>query len=294
MDHAELFQEIRKLEIVTRALVNDRLAGQYQSVFKGRGMAFDQVRQYEIGDDVRLIDWNVSARMNAPYIKMFVEEREMTVMLLVDASASELFGTTHQSKSRLAAKLAATLAFSAIKNNDRVGLVMFTDRVELFVPPKKGKKHVLRVISEILQFKPAGRGTDLSVGLDYLNKVTKHRSIAFLISDFLADGWERSLRLTKTKHDLVPLCVVDPREEEMVDVGVVYVEDPETGEIVPVDTISKAVREGYAEAMRKRRGERERLFRRHRIDFINISTKDADMSALVNFFHIRARRAMRG
>jgi uncharacterized protein (DUF58 family) len=232
--------------------------------------------------------------MNAPYIKMFVEEREMTVMLLVDASASEQFGTAHQTKARLAAKLAATLAFSAIKNNDRVGLVMFTDRVELFVPPKKGKKHVLRVISEILRFRPEGRGTDLSVGLDYLNKVAKHRSVAFLISDFLAEGWERALRLSKTRHDLVPLCVVDPREEEMANVGVVYVEDPETSEVVPVDTASRAVREAYAEAMRRRRAERERLFRRHRIDFVNISTADADMSALVNFFHIRARRAMRG
>jgi len=294
MDHAELFKEIRKIEIVTRALVNDRLAGQYQSVFKGRGMAFDQVRQYELGDDVRLIDWNVSARMNAPYIKMFVEEREMTVMLLVDASASEKFGTARQTKARLAAKLAATLAFSAIKNNDRVGLVMFTDRIELFVPPKKGKKHVLRVISEILRFNPKGRGTDLSVGLDYLCKVAKHRSIAFLISDFLADGWERSLRLADTKHDLVPVCVTDPREEEMSNVGVVYVEDPESGAVVPVDTASRRVRTAYAEAMRRRRAERERLFRRRRIDFVNISTSDADMSALVSFFEIRARRAMRG
>jgi uncharacterized protein (DUF58 family) len=232
--------------------------------------------------------------MNAPYIKMFVEEREMTVMLLVDASASEQFGTAHQTKARLAAKLAATLAFSAIKDNDRVGLVMFTDRVELFVPPKKGKKHVLRVVSEILRFRPAGRGTDLSVGLDYLSKVAKHRSVAFLISDFLADGWERSLRLAKTKHDLVPVCVGDPREEEMTNVGVVYVEDPESGAVTPVDTSSRRVREAYAEVMRRRRGERERLFRRHRIDFVNISTTDADMSALVNFFQIRARRAMRG
>jgi len=294
MDHSELFKEIRKIEIVTRSLVNDRLAGQYQSVFKGRGMAFDEVRQYMPGDDVRLIDWNVSARMNAPYVKLFVEEREMTVMLLVDASASGMFGTARQTKSRLAAKLAATLAFSAIKNNDRVGLVMFTDRVELFVPPKKGKKHVLRVISEILRFRPEGKGTDLAVGLDYLNKVAKHRSVAFLVSDFLAEGWERALRLAKTKHDLVPVCVADPREEEMADVGVVYVEDPETGAVVPVDTASRAVRERYADAMRRRRGERERLFRRHRIDFVNVSTADPDMAALVTFFRIRARRALRG
>jgi uncharacterized protein (DUF58 family) len=186
MDHsdsnAELFKEIRKIEIYTRRLVNDQLAGQYQSVFKGRGMAFDEVRQYQPGDDVRLIDWNVSARMNGVYVKLFTEEREMTVMLVVDVSASELFGTTHQTKARLAAKVAATMAFSAIKNNDRVGLIMFTDRIEMVVPPKKGKKHVLRVISEILRFRPTGRGTDIKIGLDYLGKIAKHRAVAFLIS----------------------------------------------------------------------------------------------------------------
>lgn len=293
MDHAELFREIRKIEIVTRNLVNDQLAGQYQSVFKGRGMAFDEVRQYQHGDDVRLIDWNVSARMNEPYIKMFVEEREMTVMLLVDVSASESFGTTHQTKARLAAKLAATLAFSAIKNNDRVGLIMFTDRVELFVPPKKGKKHVLRVVSEILRFKPEGRGTDLRVGLDYLGRVAKRRSAAFLISDFIADDWEQSLRMAQSKHDLVPICVTDPREEDLADLGLVYLEDPETGEVTPVDTSSRSVREAYAEEYQARKSAREHLFRKHRIDYITMSTCDEDMSALVNFFRIRARRAMR-
>jgi len=293
MDHAELFREIRKIEIVTRNLVNDQLAGQYQSVFKGRGMAFDEVRQYQHGDDVRLIDWNVSARMNEPYIKMFVEEREMTVMLLVDVSASESFGTTHQTKARLAAKLAATLAFSAIKNNDRVGLIMFTDRVELFVPPKKGKKHVLRVVSEILRFKPEGRGTDLRVGLDYLGRVAKRRSAAFLISDFIADDWEQSLRMAQSKHDLVPICVTDPREEDLADLGLVYLEDPETGEVAPVDTSSRSVREAYAEEYQARKSAREHLFRKHRIDYITMSTGDEDMSALVNFFRIRARRAMR-
>ncbi len=293
MDHAELFREIRKIEIVTRNLVNDQLAGQYQSVFKGRGMAFDEVRQYQHGDDVRLIDWNVSARMNEPYIKMFVEEREMTVMLLVDVSASGSFGTTHQTKARLAAKVAATVAFSAIKNNDRVGLVMFTDRIELFVPPKKGKKHVLRVVSEILRFKPEGRGTDLNVGLEYLGKVAKRRSAAFLISDFIADGWERSLRLAQTKHDLIPVCVTDPREEELANMGVVYVEDPETGQVTAVDTSSKRVREAYSREFALRKADREHLFRKHRIDHITMSTIEEDLGALVNFFRIRARRARR-
>ena len=294
MEHAELFKEIRKIEIVTRQLVNDQLAGQYQSVFKGRGMAFEEVRQYQHGDDVRLIDWNVSARMNDVFVKLFVEEREMTVLLAVDVSASEGFGTTHQSKARLAAKVAATLAFSAIKNNDRVGLVMFTDRVELYVPPKKGKKHVLRVISEILRFRPEGRGTRLTVGLDYLGKVAKQRSVAFLISDFIDDGWERSLRLAKTKHDLIPVCITDPREEAIENLGVVYVEDPESGEVHAVDTAARRVRERYETEMKRLRAEREHLFRRHRIDFINLSTADTDLSPLVSFFRLRARRAMRG
>jgi len=252
MDHAELFKEIRRIEIVTRALVNDRLAGQYQSVFKGRGMAFDQVRQYELGDDVRLIDWNVSARMNAPYIKMFVEEREMTVMLLVDASASEQFGTARQTKSKLAAKLAATLAFSAIKNNDRVGLVMFTDRVELFVPPKKGKKHVLRVISEILRFNPKGRGTDIAVGLDYLSKVAKHRSVAFLISDFLDEGYLDVLRSANRRHDVVCVVVGDRREREIPPTGLIALADAETGRTRLVDTSSPVLHEAVAAAARDR------------------------------------------
>lgn len=294
MDHTELFKEIRQIEIVTRSLVNDQLAGQYQSVFKGRGMAFDEVRQYQHGDDVRLIDWNVSARMNEPYIKVFVEEREMTVMLVVDVSASETFGTTHQTKSRLAAKLAAMFAFSAIKNNDRVGLIMFTDQIELYVPPKKGKKHVLRVISEILRFRPEGRGTDIKVGLDYLGRVAKQKTAAFLISDFIDEGWESALRLAQTKHDLVPVCIEDPNEQTLTDMGIVFFEDPETGEVFEVDTASPKVRETFENMAKVRKHNREHLFRKNRIDFISLSTGDKDMSALVNFFRIRAKRAMRG
>ena len=292
--NAELFKEIRKIEIYTRRLVNDQLAGQYQSVFKGRGMAFDEVRQYQPGDDVRLIDWNVSARMNGVYVKLFTEEREMTVMLVVDVSASELFGSTHQTKARLAAKVAATLAFSAIKNNDRVGLIMFTDRIEMVVPPKKGKKHVLRVISEILRFRPTGRGTDIKIGLDYLGKIAKHRAVAFLISDFIDEGWNQALRLAQTRHDLIPVCVGDPREETLGDLGVLYVEDPETGHIQAVDTSSRLVRQAYEREVKRRRAERETLFRKLQIDFINLSTEDTDMASLVNFFRIRARRARRG
>lgn len=292
MEHSELFAEIKKIEIVTRNLVNDQLAGQYHSVFKGRGMAFDEVRQYQQGDDVRLIDWNVSARMNEPYIKVFVEEREMTVMLLVDVSASLSFGTV-STKSRLSAKLAAIFAFSAIQNNDRVGLIMFSDKIELFVPPKKGKKHVLRVVQEILRFRPEGKGTEIACGLDYLSKVTKHKSVGVLISDFQDDGYERSLRLANSKHDLIPICISDPVEQAIPRMGVVYMEDTETGDVFPVDTDSKQVREAFEYEMKKRTAEREHLFRKNRIDFIRMSSGDDDMTPLVNFFRRRSKRAMR-
>src|SRR5688572_20102986 len=227
----ELLKKIRKIEIYTSKLVNDRLAGQYQSVFKGRGMAFSEVRQYLPGDDVRLIDWNVSARMNEPYVKLFVEEREMTVMLLIDMSASGLFGSIAQSKREVAAEVAALVAFSAIKNNDRVGLIIFTDQVERFVPPKKGKKHVLRVISEILTYEPRSPRTNLGVGLDFLGRIARRRAVAFMVSDFLASPaqYERSLRITARRHDLVPVTVTDPLEEAFPDVGLLELEDPETG-----------------------------------------------------------------
>ncbi|MBN2527969.1 MAG: DUF58 domain-containing protein [Deltaproteobacteria bacterium] len=292
MQHGELFAEIRKIEIVTRNLVNDQLAGQYHSVFKGRGMAFDEVRQYQQGDDVRLIDWNVSARMNEPYVKVFVEEREMTVMLLVDVSASLSFGTV-STKSRLSAKLAAVFAFSAIQNNDRVGLIMFSDKIELFVPPKKGKKHVLRVVQEILRFRPEGKGTDISCGLNYLNRVTKHKSVGVVISDFQDENYERSLRLANSRHDLIPICISDPGEELLPGMGVLYMEDTESGEVFAVDTDSAHVREAFDREMKKRRAEREHLFRKNRIDFINMSSGKDDMTPLVNFFKRRSKRAMR-
>ncbi|MBN2343540.1 MAG: DUF58 domain-containing protein [Deltaproteobacteria bacterium] len=292
MEHSELFAEIKKIEIVTRNLVNDQLAGQYHSVFKGRGMAFDEVRQYQQGDDVRLIDWNVSARMNEPYIKVFVEEREMTVMLLVDVSASQSFGTV-ATKARLSAKLAAIFAFSAIQNNDRVGLIMFSDKIELFVPPKKGKKHVLRVVQEILKFRPEGKGTDISCGLDYLNKVTKRKAVGVLISDFQDERYEQSLRLANSRHDLVPICISDPVEEVLPGMGVVYMEDSETGEVFAVDTDSRQVREAFEYEMKKRRASREHLFRKNRIDFVNMSSGTDDMTPLVNFFRRRSKRAMR-
>src|SRR5262245_43509013 len=215
----ELLKKIRKIEIHTARLVNQQLAGHYQSVFKGRGMAFSEVRQYQAGDDVRFIDWNVSARMNEPYVKLFTEEREMTVVLLVDMSASGLFGSGLQSKREVAAEVAALVAFSAIKNNDRVGLIIFTDRVETFVPPKKGKKHVLRVISEILTYQPSSARTDLRGALDYLGKIARRRAVAFLVSDFLADGWNHALQVASRRHDLVPVVIGDPMEEALPRMG---------------------------------------------------------------------------
>src|SRR5262245_34188947 len=263
----ELLKKIRKIEIHTARLVNQQLAGHYQSVFKGRGMAFSEVRQYQAGDDVRFIDWNVSARMNEPYVKLFTEEREMTVVLLVDMSASGLFGSLSQSKREVAAEVAALVAFSAIKNNDRVGLIIFTDRVERFVPPKKGKKHVLRVITELLTYTPESRATDLRAGLDFLGRVAKRKRVAFLISDFLpgagkdALGFEQALRVAVRRHDLVPITITDPLEEALPALGFVLLEDPETGELVEFDSYGRGRRDD-AGRVRRARAEREQLFKR--------------------------------
>lgn len=286
----ELIRKIRKIEIVTKRMVNEQLAGRYHSVFKGQGMDFDEVRQYQPGDDVRQIDWNVSARSGDLFIKRYVEERELTVILLVDASASGLFGSRGRFKNELMAELSAMLAFSAIKNNDRVGLIIFTDRMEKFIPPKKGKKHVLRVIMEVLNFKPQGRRTDIAVGLTYLEKITKRKSVAFLLSDFIADGYEKALSIVSSKHDLIPIVVSDPAEEMLPNVGLAYLEDPESGEMILVDTSSPRVRKQFAEQSKKDRFQRESLFRRLKLDFINIATDRPYITALVNYFKIRAQR----
>ena len=286
---SELLKKIRKIEIFTSKLVNDQLAGQYQSVFKGRGMAFSEVRQYQPGDDVRLIDWNVSARMNEPYVKIFVEEREMTVILLVDMSASGLFGSRAQSKRAVAAEVAALVAFSAIKNNDRVGLIVFTDEIELFVPPKKGKKHVLRVISEILTFEPKSKRTDLAVALEYLGRIARRRAVGFLVSDFLADGWLQPLRVAARRHDLVPVVIGDPMELALPELGIVAVEDLETGEVMEFDT-GGPERSQYAALVKKRADEREAVMRRMSLDFVNVRTDRPYVDALVAFFRARERR----
>jgi uncharacterized protein (DUF58 family) len=285
----ELIKKIRKIEIYTNRLVNDQLAGAYHSVFKGRGMAFSEVRLYQPGDDVRLIDWNVSARMNDVYIKLFTEEREMTVMLLVDMSASHRFGSREHTKRELAAEMAALLAFSAIKNNDRVGLIIFTDRIEKFVPPKKGKTHVLRVVSEILTYRPQGTKTDLALAIDFLGRVTRRRSVTFLLSDFNADGYDKALRIAHQRHDLVPVTITDPMEESLPKMGVIYFEDPESGEVVAFDTSGPGASD-YARRVKKSVADREGLFKRLKMDFINVRTGTPYVNALVKFFEARERR----
>lgn len=289
-DPKEILRKIRRLELRTRRLVESSFAGQYQSVFKGRGMNFEEVRPYTPGDEIRAIDWNVTARTGEPYIKKFTEEREMTVMIVLDVSASGDFGSVSESKREIAAEVAAILAFSAIHNNDKVGLLLFSDRVELFIPPKKGRLHILRLIREMLFFSPRGRGTDLSGALEYMNKVVTRRSLVFLISDFLAPDFSRPLTVTAKRHDTVALSVVDPVEEALPDVGVILLEDPETGEQIEVDTSRGAIARGYAELALGRARELKLLFGARGIDALTLRT-DADyLPVLRGFFDRRGRR----
>ena len=289
----ELIKKIRKIEITTNRTVNDVLAGQYHSVFKGRGMAFDEVRPYQPGDDIRVIDWNVTARMNELYVKQFIEERELTVMLLVDASGSQAFGTRRQFKSELAAEISGLLAFSAIKNNDRVGLVIFTDRVERFVPPKKGAKHVLRVISEVLGFRPQHTQTNISAALEFLSRVTKRQSVAFLLSDFMTSGYESALKIAHRRHDLVPIVLRDPMESALPNVGLAAFQDAETGEVLLFDTSSKSVRRRFRQKMEQEWEDQRRLFKRFKIDSVELSTQQDYVRPLVLFFKRRAARKIR-
>jgi uncharacterized protein (DUF58 family) len=287
----DLIKKIRVIEITTNRIVNETMAGAYHSVFKGRGMEFDEVRPYQPGDEIRLIDWNVSARMNGLYVKRFVEERELTVMLLVDASASARFGTRVQSKSELMAEISATLAFSAIRNNDRVGLVMFTDRVEKYVAPKKGKKHVLRVVSDVLSFQPKGGGTDISEALKFLGHVQRRKAVVFLMSDFIGGGtWEPALKSMARRHDLIPVVISDRLEHGLADMGVVIMEDPETGVRSFIDTGNPKTRKAFASAMIGEAAARDRLLRSHGIDHMDLNTGDDYVSALARFFRSRQAR----
>ncbi len=286
---ADLFQKAKKIEIASRRLVDEQLAGQYHSVFKGRGLVFSDVRPYYAGDDVRAIDWNITARMNAPHVKQFVEERDRTVNLVIDMSASGYFGSAGATKRDLAAELAAVVAFSAIKNNDRVGLFIVTDRVERYVPPKKGRRHVLRVIGEILTFQPQSRGTDLAAGLDFLGRVARRRSVVFLVSDFMTDGWEQALRISARRHDIVPVVVGDPLERGLPSVGVVVFEDLETGRIVELDT-SGAAGDELRRRARAAEQTRDAALRRVNLDVVEVTTDQPYVDALVAFFRARAKK----
>ena len=290
---AELLKKIRRIELRTSRTVNDVLAGQYHSAFKGRGMEFEEVRQYQIGDDVRTIDWNVSARTGEPFVKVFREERELTVMLLVDLSGSQNFGTHRQFKRELVAEIGATLALSAIRNNDKVGLICFTDRIELFVPPRKGPRHVLRVIRELLALEPEGRGTDLSVALEYLNRIQKRKCTAFMISDFIDSGFESAMQIARRKHDLIAVDVRDRFEEEIPRMGLVEVRDNETGHTMLLDTGSRSARDAYRKMTEQAENELDTWMNRYRIDRLTLRTGEAFVESLSRFFKRREARMER-
>jgi uncharacterized protein (DUF58 family) len=287
-----ILKKIRRLELKTRGMVDTAFGGQYRSVFKGRGMNFEEVREYQAGDEVRTIDWNVTARYGEPFVKKFTEERELSVMLLVDVSASGNFGSVELSKRELAGEVASLFAFSAIRNNDKVGLILFSDHVELFIAPKKGRRHTLRLIREILFYEPKGRGTQPATALDYLNQVVHRRSVVFLLSDFQAPSFSRALSITSRRHDLIAIPIVDPREEELPDVGRISFEDAETGEQIEVNTSDRSTRLAYAKAVEARRNAQLREFRQKRIDTIALRTHEDYIPSLRAFFKSRERRMM--
>lgn len=286
----ELLKKIRRIEILTSHLVNDALAGKYHSAFRGLGMEFEEVRQYQIGDDIRSIDWNVSARMGEPFVKVFREERELTVMLVVDLSRSQEFGTHEQFKRELVAELGATLAFSAIKNNDKVGLILFTDRVEKFVPPRKGTRHVLRVIRELLAYQPEGRGTNIALAMEHLNRIMRRKAVVFLISDFQDSRYEKPLKITRQSHDLILIAVNDRREQEIPNLGLIELEDGETGRRIVVDTSSARWRRKYQRLIAEFIERRDSILRRSKLDVIHINTGESFVEPLTRFFRRRELR----
>jgi uncharacterized protein (DUF58 family) len=286
----ELLKQVRQIEIKTKGLVNQVFSGEYHSVFKGRGMEFSEVREYQFGDDIRNIDWNVTARFSHPFIKIFEEERELTVILLVDLSGSLLFGTVEKTKQQIAAELSAILAFSAMKNNDKVGLILFTDKIEKFVPPRKGKTHVLRLIREVLSFEPKGKTTNLKSALEYMNNAIKKKSIVFLISDFMDNGYEKILRIVGKKHDLVGIVINDRREFQLPKIGLVKLTDSETGKERWLDTSDTKVQKTIKDVRQKIIQNRKSLFLSSRLDSIEINTGENYVKPLVKFFRTREGR----
>ncbi|MCW5514855.1 DUF58 domain-containing protein [Muriicola sp. Z0-33] len=287
MDTKELLKKVRKIEIKTRRLSDHIFGGEYHSTFKGRGMTFSEVRQYQFGDEVRTIDWNVTARYNEPYVKVFEEERELTMMLLVDISASELFGTVNQFKKGIITEISATLAFSAMQNNDKVGLILFTDEVELFIPPKKGKSHVLRIIRELIEFKPNSKKTDLAGALKYLSNVMKKKAIVFVLSDFITEGYEQNLKITGNKHDVTGIRVFDHREESMPNLGMVQMQDAETGAIRLVNTQSKKVRMSYGASHREHVTYFEETFKKSGCGTLSCRVDESYVKKLLGYFKRR-------
>lgn len=291
METAELLKKVRKVEIKTKGLCSQLFSGEYHSAFKGRGISFSEVREYEAGDEIRSIDWNVTARMNHPYVKVFEEERELVVMLMVDVSASSLFGTVKEFKRDLITEISALLAFSAIRNGDKVGMILFSDRIEQFIPAKKGTSHILRIIRELLDITPVSKGTDLTGAFHFLNNMLKKESVVFVISDFMSSGYETMLRITARKHDVIGIHVYDHRETEIPDMGLTYIEDPENGRLACIDTSSTAVRDHYAMQYASRLKKVTASFRQSGIDAITVSTGDDYIRALMLLFERRTKRS---
>jgi uncharacterized protein (DUF58 family) len=290
METKDLLKKVRQLEIRTRGLVNQVFSGEYHSVFKGRGMEFSEVREYQYGDDMRMIDWNVTARLNNPFIKIFEEERELTVMLVVDMSGSQFFGSQSALKRDIALEISAILAFSAMKNNDKVGLIIFTDRIEKFVPPRKGRGHALRIVRELLSFEPSRPATSIKTALEYLNHVQKKRGIIFVISDFMDSGYEAALRIAGKRHDLIGVVLEDPRENELPDVWLIHLRDAESGATRLIDTSEARVRFVYRQRSERFRGARKIVFLKSRLDDIEIRLDQPYLKPLIDFFRLREKR----
>lgn len=289
METSDLLKKVRKIELKTRGLSNHIFAGEYHTAFKGKGMAFSEVREYQPGDDIRTIDWNVTARFNTPFIKVFEEERELTVMLIIDVSGSKNFGTQKQMKQELVTELSAVLAFSAIQNNDKIGVIFFSDKVEKFIPPKKGKSHILRIIRELIAFEPENKGTDIGEALRYFNNVIKKRAVCFVISDFMNDNFEAPLKIANKKHDVVTIRINDKREEELPDIGLVQMKDAETGEVKWIDTANKLIRESYQKNYLRNMEEVNQLFKNSGVDTIQLRTDMDYIKPLIQFFKRRGK-----